>query len=59
MINNYENNPKFWGVHSFAGGPTQLPRFILHRLEKEFIKENGKSILDIQRNAKECHEILT
>ncbi|CAK59425.1 unnamed protein product (macronuclear) [Paramecium tetraurelia] len=58
MIDQYENNPTFWGKFSFAGGPTQLPRSVLHKLEQEFIQPNGKSILEFSKYDHEYHQIL-
>lgn len=57
----YENNNDFWKVFSYSGGPTQLPRYVSHRIQREFTnyKGTGISLLETHTYSKEFHDILT
>jgi phosphoserine aminotransferase len=51
-LSNYENEKSFWKVFSYSGGPTQLPRHVAHKVEKEFLSlgGSGTSILETASN---------
>lgn len=60
QLYNYENDRSHWKVFSYSGGPTQLPRYVAHKVQREMLSLGGRgtSILETSSNTKEFHEII-